>query len=85
MGPRLALDAVAAEIPPAREQALLARERARWQVLGNQVMVGSFDQNAGAPLRLDMDQWGGYPAAQARLLRTIAERAAGRTVVRDEA
>ena len=59
----------------------LARERARWQVLGNQVMVGSFDQDPGAPVRLDMDQWGGYPAAKARLLRTIAERAPGRTVV----
>ncbi|MGZ8455185.1 MAG: alkaline phosphatase D family protein [Gemmatirosa sp.] len=59
----------------------LARDGARWQVLGNQVMVGAFDQDPGAPVKLDMDQWGGYPAAQARLLRTIAERAPGRTVV----
>jgi len=59
----------------------LARDGARWQVLGNQVMVAPVDQDAGAPVELATDQWGGYPAAQARLLRTIAERARGRTVV----
>jgi alkaline phosphatase D len=59
----------------------LARDPARWEVLGQQVMVGPFDQDAGSAERFDMDQWGGYPAARARLLRTIAERAAGRTVV----
>jgi alkaline phosphatase D len=59
----------------------LARDGARWHVLGNQVMVAPFDQDPAAPERLDMDQWGGYPAARERLLRALAGRAAGRAVV----
>ena len=59
----------------------LAESRARWQVLANQVMIAPFDQSPGEQVRVAMDNWNGYPAARDRLLRTIAERAAGRTVV----
>ena len=59
----------------------MAASRARWQVLANQVMVARFDHDPGAPDSESMDQWPGYPAARARLLRTIREHGAGRTVV----
>ena len=59
----------------------LARASGRWQVLANQVMVASFDHDAGAPDVESMDQWIGYPAARARLLTDIARHAPGRTVV----
>ena len=59
----------------------MAASRARWQVLANQVMVAPFDHDPAAPDAQSMDQWSGYPAARARLLRTIRERAPNRTVV----
>ena len=59
----------------------LAASRDRWQVLANQVMVGPFDSDPGAATRLSMDQWPGYPAARARLMRAVADRAPHRTVV----
>jgi alkaline phosphatase D len=59
----------------------LASSRARWQVLANQVLLGLVDVEPGRGVTLDMDMWSGYPAARARLLRTIADRAPNRTVV----
>ena len=59
----------------------LGASKSHWQVLGNQVMVGPYDSGPGDEVRLSMDQWGGYPAARDRLLNTIAQRAANRTVV----
>ncbi len=59
----------------------LASPQPRWQVLANQVMMAPWDDAQGDAVRLSMDQWGGYPAARDRLLRTIAERAPNRTVV----
>jgi alkaline phosphatase D len=59
----------------------LGADRSRWQVLANQVMLAPYDTSAGDAVTMSMDQWGGYPAAQARLLKTIAERAPNRTVV----
>jgi alkaline phosphatase D len=59
----------------------LAGSRARWQVLANQVMVAAVDRAPGAETRLPMDSWSGYPAAHARLLAAIADRAPNRTVV----
>ncbi|MEQ1690785.1 MAG: alkaline phosphatase D family protein [Gemmatimonas sp.] len=59
----------------------LAESKSRWQVLGQQIMVGPYDSGPGAETRLSMDQWSGYPAARDRLLNTIAQRAANRTVV----
>jgi alkaline phosphatase D len=43
--------------------------------------VAPNDGDPGPATRVSMDQWSGYPAARDRLLRTIAERAANRTVV----
>lgn len=68
---------------PAQEQWLfdgLARSRARWQVLGNQVRIAPFDEAAGDDRRFSMDQWSGYPAALERLSRAIATHAPNRTV-----
>jgi alkaline phosphatase D len=59
----------------------LASSRARWQVLAQQVMLAHLDLAAGPETRPPMDLWVGYPAARERLLRTVAERAANRTVV----
>jgi alkaline phosphatase D len=59
----------------------LGASRARWAVLGQQVMMGPFDDLPGAETRLHMDGWGGYPASRDRVLRTIADRAPNHTVV----
>ncbi len=59
----------------------LGASSARWQVLAQQVMMGAFDREPGPEVRTHMDQWGGYPVARDRLLRSIAERAPNRTVV----
>jgi alkaline phosphatase D len=59
----------------------LGASRSHWQVLGNQVMVAPYDSGPGDEVRLSMDQWSGYPVARDRLLNTIAQRAANRTVV----
>jgi alkaline phosphatase D len=59
----------------------VASSRARWQVLANQVMMAPFDNLAGDQTRVSLDQWSGYPVARDRLLGTLAERAANRTVV----
>ena len=59
----------------------LAGTQTRWEVLANQVMVAPFDDAAGGASRVSMDTWSGYPAARDRLLRTVAERAANRTVI----
>jgi alkaline phosphatase D len=59
----------------------LGASKSRWQVLGNQVMMAPYDSGPGAEVRVSMDQWSGYPVARDRLLNTIAQRAANRTVV----
>ena len=59
----------------------LAASRTRWQVIGNQTMVGPIDNLAGPDIRHPMDMWSGYPAARDRMLKAIAERAPNRTVV----
>jgi alkaline phosphatase D len=59
----------------------LASSRARWQVLANQTMVADFDFLPGADFGTSTDDWSGYPAAQARLLRSIERNAPNRTVV----
>mgnify|MGYP001764839163 CR=1 FL=1 len=59
----------------------LGASAAHWQVLGQQVMLAPFDDAPGPEVRLAMDNWGGYPANRERLLATLAERAANRTVV----
>ena len=52
-----------------------------WQVLVQQVMMAPYDSGPGEDRVVSMDQWSGYPAARDRLLRELAARAAGRTVV----
>ena len=59
----------------------IGRSPARWQVLAQQVMVAPFDAEPGPEARLSMDTWTGYPAARARLLGAVAERAPHSTVV----
>lgn len=59
----------------------LGESRASWQVLAQQIMLAPFDDAQGAAQRVSMDQWGGYPAARERLLKTVERRAAHRTVV----
>ena len=59
----------------------LGSSTARWQVLANQVMVAPFDETPGEPVLVPLDTWSGYPVARERLLGTIAERAANRTVI----
>jgi alkaline phosphatase D len=59
----------------------LGASRSRWQMLANQVLLAPYDFTTGDAVSMAMDQWGGYPAAQARMLKTIAERAPNRTIV----
>lgn len=59
----------------------IGASKASWQVLAQQIMFApeSSEPQRGDPV--NMDVWSGYPKARDRLLTTIAERAAGRTVV----
>jgi alkaline phosphatase D len=59
----------------------LAASRARWQILANQSMLGEIDYLPGPERGLSMDSWTGYPAARARLVRSITRHAPNRTVV----
>ena len=59
----------------------MAASHSRWQVLANQTMLATVDSAAGPDVVTSMDSWGGYPAAQARLVKTIADTAPNRTVV----
>lgn len=59
----------------------MSASSARWQVLAQQIMMAPFDGDPGPDTFTSMDQWSGYPAARERLLRGIADRAPGRTVV----
>ena len=59
----------------------LGESRARWQVLGQQVMMAPYDEALGPDQRVSMDQWSGYPRSRERILGAIAERAPNRTVV----
>ena len=59
----------------------LATSNARWQVLANQTMVADFDFLPGPDFGTSTDDWSGYPAARARLLRSIERHAPNRTVV----
>ncbi|MFI5310511.1 MAG: alkaline phosphatase D family protein [Gemmatimonadales bacterium] len=59
----------------------LAVNRARWQVIAQQVMMAPFDNLPGPEQRVNMDSWNGYPVARDRFLGSIATRAPNRTVV----
>jgi len=50
----------------------LARSRARWKVVANQVMISSLDAPPGNPL--NTDSWDGYGADRRELIRHLTER-----------
>jgi len=59
----------------------LAASTARWDVVGQQVIMAEVDFAAG-PLELfNMDQWDGYVAARDRILRFLGERQPSNPVV----
>lgn len=59
----------------------LERSSAGWQILAQQIMMAPFDRDPDETVVTSMDQWSGYPVARDRLLRAIAERTPGRTLV----
>lgn len=54
---------------------------ARWNILGQQVMVGRVDRTAGEDKSYSMDQWSGYDAPRKRLLEQIKRLPSANTVV----
>ena len=46
----------------------LARSRARWNVIAQQVMMGQLDHDRGDPRIYWHDAWDGYPAARQRII-----------------
>ena len=50
----------------------LARSRARWNVIAQQVMMGQLDHNRGDPRIYWHDAWDGYPVARQRLIDHLA-------------
>jgi alkaline phosphatase D len=59
----------------------LARSRARWNVISQQVIFSRLDSLAGEGRRLSMDKWDGYPGSQARVLDGIARNGVDNVVV----
>jgi len=69
---------------PAQEMLGAAQERwllaemtaspARWNAIGQQVMMAPLDTRAGAEQVLTLDHWAGYPRARERVLRGLVER-----------
>lgn len=54
---------------------------ARWQVLGNQVVLGRTDHDAGPGVALSGDAWDGFPAERAAVLSAAAAAAVPNLVV----
>lgn len=59
----------------------LGRSRARWNVIAQQVMMAKVDRRAGPEEAYAMDQWSGYEAARARILRSLHQRKIANPVV----
>jgi alkaline phosphatase D len=78
IGPRCAeADAPDATLMGTDQERWFARQlrtsSARWNLVGQQVMVGSVNFLPGAAEGIyNLDQWDGYPAARARLLHQLA-------------
>ncbi len=51
-----------------------AKSGARWNVLGQTLMLAPFDQLAGPARGVYTDNWGGYPAARRKILDHIKNR-----------
>jgi alkaline phosphatase D len=69
---------------PAQEQWLsegLAASRARWNVIAQQTLMTQVDRTPGEGQSFWTDGWDGYPAARARLLRSVAGSGAANPVV----
>ena len=49
----------------------MRRNRARWTVLANQVMVTELDHDSGPGTVHWQDSWDGYPVARQRMLETL--------------
>lgn len=81
IGPRCAeADAPDATLMGTDQERWFARQlrtsNARWNLVGQQVMVGSVNfLPGGAEGIYNLDQWDGYPAARGRLLRQLASLA----------
>jgi alkaline phosphatase D len=59
----------------------LARSRARWNIVGNQVPIGAVDRAVGPEVGLSMDKWDGYQVARDRVVRFLHERRISNPVV----
>jgi alkaline phosphatase D len=59
----------------------LLSSTARWNVLGQQVMMARVDRMAGPEARFSMDQWAGYDVARKRLLDFMATRRVSNPIV----
>lgn len=61
----------------------VADQGTKWQVLGQQIMMGQLAVEAQPGLRLPLntDAWDGYPAARARLLGTLGAQEIDNTIV----
>ena len=59
----------------------LARSKARWNVLPQQVMMAKVDQMPGPEERYSMDQWSGYDADRTRVLEFLGSRKPSNPVV----
>jgi alkaline phosphatase D len=59
----------------------LARARARWTVIGQQVPLFARDLGENAASRFSMDKWDGYPVARDRLVARLVETRAPNPIV----
>lgn len=59
----------------------LENSTARWNVLGQQIMVGRVGRGAGEEKIFSMDQWAGYDAPRKRLLEQIKRLPVANTVI----
>jgi alkaline phosphatase D len=59
----------------------LGASTARWTLFGQQTVFTHFDQSGDGPVAYWADAWNGYPAARARLLQTLAQRATSNPVI----
>jgi alkaline phosphatase D len=62
-------------------QGALAATTARWNLLGQQTLLAHFDQSAERPTAYWADGWNGYPAARARLVDFLTQRATPNPVI----
>jgi alkaline phosphatase D len=59
----------------------LSGSRARWKVLGQQIMMMDLDRAPGEPRGYNLDSWAGYDVPRDRLLRHVRDRRIDNLVV----